>query len=41
VEGLIKSRDDVILLSEKIEADGDRLYFAACEHGLGHHRERP
>ncbi|WP_338112320.1 hypothetical protein [Rhizobium gallicum] len=34
LEGLIKSRDDVIRLSEEIEADGDRLYFAACEHGL-------
>ncbi|SCW38919.1 bifunctional non-homologous end joining protein LigD [Rhizobium mongolense subsp. loessense] len=34
LEGLIKTRDDVIRLSEEIEADGDRLYFAACEHGL-------
>jgi hypothetical protein len=33
-EGLLKSRDDVIRLSEEIEADGDRLYFAACYHGL-------
>ncbi|TVZ63803.1 LOW QUALITY PROTEIN: bifunctional non-homologous end joining protein LigD [Rhizobium mongolense USDA 1844] len=34
LEGLIKSRDDVIRISEEIEADGDRLFFAACEHGL-------
>ncbi|TCU34182.1 non-homologous end-joining DNA ligase [Rhizobium azibense] len=34
LEGLIKSRDNVIRLSEEIEADGDRLFAAACEHGL-------
>ncbi|MBB4277009.1 non-homologous end-joining DNA ligase [Rhizobium mongolense] len=34
LEGLIKSRDDVIRLSEEIEADGDRLFLAACDHGL-------
>ena len=34
LEGLIKIRDDVTRLSEEIEADGRRLFLAACEHGL-------
>src|ERR1700752_3901519 len=34
LEGLVTDREGTIRLSEEVEADGDRLLAAACEHGL-------